>query len=100
MILAGLILGHREWWIPALIAMAVAAVILIGVYRRLAVESRWFTAGAVLKCLAIGLLAFFLTEPLWSSQRARPGANVRPGARTGTWLDRSMGGSVRRAGGV
>ncbi len=76
MILAGLIFGHGEWWGAALAAIAVCAVILVVYYRRLVIESGWFTAGAVLKWLAVGLLAFCLTEPLWSSQRARPGANV------------------------
>lgn len=76
MILAGLIFGHGEWGFPAVIAVAVCAVILFVYYRRLWMESSWFTAGAVLKWLAVGLLAFCLTEPLWSSQRARPGANV------------------------
>ncbi|HET6426048.1 MAG TPA: glutamine amidotransferase [Planctomycetaceae bacterium] len=76
MILAGLLFGHGEWWAPALLAIAVCAVILAAYYRRLAMESRWFIAGAALKWVAVGLLAFFLTEPLWSSQRARPGANV------------------------
>lgn len=76
MMLASLLFGHREWWGPALAAIAVCAVILVVVYRQLFLESRWFTFGAILKWLAVGLLACFLTEPLWSSQRARPGANV------------------------
>lgn len=76
MILAGLIFGHGEWWIPAVGTIAAIAVILVIYYRRLAIESGWFTAGAVFKWLAVVMLAFFLTEPLWSSQRARPGANV------------------------
>ncbi len=76
MILAGLIFGHGEWGGPALIAIALCAVILFVYYRRLWRESPWFGAGAVMKWLAVGLLAFCLTEPLWSSQRARPGANV------------------------
>lgn len=76
MILAGLIFGHSEWMIPALLAVAFCAVILIVYYRRLWMESPWFGTGAIVKWLAIALLAFCLTEPLWSSQRARPGANV------------------------
>lgn len=76
MILAGLIFGHGEWSGPALAMIAVCAVILIVYYRRLWIESPWFGAGAMLKWLAVALLAFCLTEPLWSSQRARPGANV------------------------
>ncbi len=74
--LALLVLGRAEWLWPALLLIALAAAWIWFADRprwRLAPIARWSSLG---KWLALSLLAFSLTEPLWSSQRALPGANL------------------------
>ena len=74
--LATIILPGRTWLLPALIALAALAGALLWASRRGAME-RWvaMVCGA-LKLAAVAALALCLLEPLWLSQRARPGANV------------------------
>lgn len=73
---ATIILGNAAWWWPALLAIVIGTLALAVAYRQMWGESNWFGGAAVIKWLAIAVLAFCLTEPLWSSQRARPGANL------------------------
>jgi len=73
--LATIILPGRAWLFPAIIAVAALTGALLWSARRGAAE-RWvaMVCGS-LKFAAIAALAFCLLEPLWVSQRARPGAN-------------------------
>src|SRR5215831_12115090 len=72
---ATLLFSGRDWlWLVA-IAFGAALLFLVWSYR----ASR---AGALgwalmsLKLLGVAALAFCVLEPLWSGQRARPGANL------------------------
>jgi len=74
--LGSIILGGREWIAPA-IALGFVAGILIAVrYSSAMLESRARWLAAALKSVAIATLVLCLLEPLWSGQRARPGANL------------------------
>ena len=74
--LATIVLSRPSWLIPCLVALAALAGGLIWASRRGAAE-RWvaLVCGA-LKMAGLAALAFCLLDPLWVSQRARPGANV------------------------
>jgi uncharacterized membrane protein len=75
MFLASLIFsGWDRLWLAAG-AMTVAILLLIWSYRvATAGMVRWLCLG--LKLLGLAALALCLLEPLWSGQRARPGANL------------------------
>lgn len=64
-----------QWWWPALVALGLAAMLLAWSYRS-GTGDRWRWGCAALKALGFAALAFCLLEPLWSGQRARPGANL------------------------
>ncbi len=74
-VIASFTFAGWSWLLP----VALAATVLVGLvawsYHR-APASPTRLACALLKLLGIGILAFCLLEPLWSSQRARPGANL------------------------
>jgi uncharacterized membrane protein len=74
--LATIVLAGRSWLVPCLIALAALVCALIWSSRRNAAD-RWvsFVSG-LLKFAGVTALAVCLLEPLWVSQRARPGANV------------------------
>ncbi len=76
MILAGLVFGGPDWrWAAA----ALAAVALLVVWRGAAIYRQrggWSSLAVAGKVLAMLLIALCLTEPLWSSVRTRPGANL------------------------
>lgn len=76
MSLATVSLSAGSWLGPALALLAVAAAILYWSYRASpgAFGARWVCVG--LKLLGLAALAACLLEPLWSGQRARPGANL------------------------
>jgi len=76
MILASLLFARSDWLLPALAAAAVVAVVVLLLYRRLFRDAPAFRWGALAKLTALALLAICLAEPLWSSQRVRPGANL------------------------
>src|ERR1041385_1443494 len=64
---------HWLWFCAAVLGLAVA--LLLWNYRAAPRGPvRW--ACALLKTLGLVALALCLLEPLWSSQRARPGANL------------------------
>ncbi len=72
---AALLFSNREWELPAAIFLVVAIALLVITYRR-APGQKLFRVGCVgLKLLGIAALLLCLLEPLWTSQRARPGAN-------------------------
>src|SRR5437867_5006967 len=75
MLLATLIFAGWNWLWFAAGASGVALVLLLWSYSAAPRGSlRWFCLG--LKLLGLAALAFCLLEPLWSGQRARPGANL------------------------
>jgi len=72
---ATLIVPHWAWFWPVAGALAWAALLLFGSYRAAPPgTARWVCP--CLKMLGLMALAFCLLEPLWSGQRARPGANL------------------------
>ncbi len=75
-VIASLRWGAPSWLVPAAVAMVLAVVVLWLGYRRSAgsTTTRW--SAAVLKALAIGLLAICLIEPLWHGEKPRPRANL------------------------
>src|SRR5437660_12878169 len=75
MLFANLVFSGRDWlWLTASV-LAVALVLLIWSYWRAgAAPVRWTCL--LLKILGFAALALCLLEPLWSTQRARPGANL------------------------
>ena len=75
MFFATLVFSGWNWLWFAIGVLAVALVLLVWNYRAAARGPlRWLCAG--LKILGLCALAFCLLEPLWSSQRAKPGANL------------------------
>ena len=75
-LLSKIILGDRDWLMPAMLISAFALVFIWSSYRRAVLDTGVKTLAAVLKGLGIVLLAICLVEPLWSGTRARPGANL------------------------
>lgn len=76
MILAGLIFGSPDWhWAVWGLIFAAGWLVWYGVaaYRH---GPRWGYLPAALKLFALSLLAVCIAEPLWSSVRTRPGANL------------------------
>jgi uncharacterized membrane protein len=72
MMLASLVLGEKAWLLPIGIIAAVAVALVIYSYKR--TKAGIGLAGLV-KVIGLLLLLGCLLEPLWSSTRARPGAN-------------------------
>ncbi len=73
-LLSSLTLSAPHWLGPAVIAAAALLLATAWSYRRAPAGLRW--GGACLKTLGVTALAFCLLEPLWTGQRARPGANL------------------------
>src|SRR5438309_10474618 len=75
MFLATLIFSAPGWLWFAAGALAIALILLFWSYRAAPSGAlRW--SCPALKTLGLAALAFCLLEPLWSGQRARPGANL------------------------
>lgn len=75
--LAALIWAGRPWLPVAGVLFAGAIAILAWAYHHSSRSGRALRAGcALLKGAAIAALALCLLEPLWSGQRAQPGANL------------------------
>jgi uncharacterized membrane protein len=75
MSLASLLFSGRDWLPLAAGLLVVALVFLIWNYRQAPVDKKVRVAGFFLKLLGVLALVVCLLEPLWSGQRARPGAN-------------------------
>lgn len=73
--LAALFISGREWLAPAALLLAAAVVFLVWGYRNVAASVPTRLACIFLKLLGLAALGFCLLEPLWSTQRVRPGAN-------------------------
>ncbi len=76
MTLAALVLSGRDWLPVAAGLTLVVLVLLVAVYRRAPARPGLRAAAFALKLLGVLTLAACLLEPLWSTRRARPGANV------------------------
>ncbi|MBC7366124.1 MAG: hypothetical protein H7343_04815 [Undibacterium sp.] len=76
MMLAALTFSGWQWLWPAVGFLVVAALVLAWGYRAAAGLGglRWVCLG--LKIAGLAALALCLLEPLWTTQRARPGANL------------------------
>ncbi len=75
MTLATIIFSGLRWLWPAVLSFGLALVAVLWSYRAGPPGPlRWACAG--LKTLGLAALAFCLLEPLWSTQHARPGANL------------------------
>jgi len=76
MLFATLVISGREWLWPLATFLAVALLALAWAYHRAAARGTVRGVCALLKALGLLTLAACLLEPLWSGERARPGANV------------------------
>jgi hypothetical protein len=75
MLLATLLISGRDWLLPAGLILAVGLLLLVWGYHRARVDG-WVRAVCMgLKLLGLLALVACLLEPLWTSQRARPGSN-------------------------
>ena len=71
-----LFLAGREWLWPSVITLALAFVFVVWSYARAGVPPGTRLACAALKILGLAALAACLLEPMWTGERARPGANI------------------------
>ncbi len=76
MIFAALFLAGREWLWPSVITLGVALPFVAWSYSRANAPSGIRLACAALKLLGLAALAACLLEPMWTGDRARPGANI------------------------
>jgi len=76
MCVATLVISGREWLWPVTLLLFVAALSLAWVYRHAAGGRMIRVVCLSLKLLGLLLLAACLLDPLWSGERARPGANL------------------------
>ena len=74
--LASIIIGGREWIGPAIALGVIAGVVIVARYSTASIDGRTRWLAATFKAIAIAALVVCLLEPLWSGQRARPGANL------------------------
>jgi hypothetical protein len=71
--LASLIIGDRNWILPAVIVMIVGVLLALVLNQKRLAQS---PLGPILRIVGWVLLCICLTNPLWSSSRPRSGANV------------------------
>ena len=90
---ATILIGARDWVWPALALATVGFAALVWGYRRVERGNRVRTWAFALKALALLALLAVLVDPLWSSGRPRPGANLFV-----LLADNSMGLAIRDQG--
>ena len=73
--LGAILISGRQWLLPATGLLLVAILLLAWTYLRAHADRKLRTTCAFLKLLGLAALLACLIEPLWSTQRARPGAN-------------------------
>src|SRR5437667_10200526 len=73
---ATLVISGRDWLWPAVIFLALALLALGWTYRYAPAGGAIRGVCVFLKLLGLLVLAACLVDPLWSGQRARPGANI------------------------
>jgi len=74
--LASLIFSGRDWLVPVLALAGFGLVVLIWSYARAEADRGLRAVCVLLKVLGFAALALCLLEPLWTGQRAKPGANL------------------------
>jgi hypothetical protein len=74
--LAALYLAGRDWLWPAVAIFAVALGFVVASYLRTSAPRGLRVACAALKLIGLAALLACLLEPMWSGQRAKPGANL------------------------
>jgi hypothetical protein len=75
MLLGTLVISSRDWLWPAVALFSGSLLILLWCYARGGAHP-WVKGACIfLKVTGLGALALCLLEPLWSGERARPGAN-------------------------
>ena len=94
MFLAAVIVSGRQWILPAALLAAGALFLIVWTYRR-APSPGIRIACIILKLLGVLTLAACVIDPLWSGQRARPGANLFV-----VVADNSQGMQIKDAGAV
>jgi hypothetical protein len=72
---ATIVISGREWLLPAAGFLFVAVLLLVWTYLRAHADRKLRTTCAFLKLLGLAALLACLLDPLWSSQKAKPGAN-------------------------
>src|SRR5262249_20174311 len=75
MFLATVLVSGRDWLIPGLVFFCLVLLLLAWSYRRAPASGGLRAVFLFLKLLGVLALAACLLEPLWSRERARPGAN-------------------------
>lgn len=90
---AAIVLSGREWMLPAAGFLVIAGALLAWTYGRTHVDRKLRTTCAFLKLLGLAALLACLLDPLWSSQRAKPGANF-----LATIADNSQGMGIKDRG--
>ena len=75
MFVGALLISGRDWLWPSLLLLAIAVAALAWAYRGTRAGRGVRTSCMLLKLLGLAALFACLLEPLWSGQRARPGAN-------------------------
>ena len=73
--LSAILISSRDWALPAAGLLLVAILLLVWTYFRAQADRKLRTSCAFLKLLGIAALLGCLLDPLWTTQRARPGAN-------------------------
>jgi len=73
-----LVWGAPQWMLPASLIAGALAVVVVWAYTRPYASSSIRVLAAILKLVAILLLAFCLLEPMRSGTRPRPQANILP----------------------
>ena len=76
MLLASLIISGRTWLLPVAAILAAALALVAWSYRRESGSGAVRAACAALKLLGLLTLGVVLLDPLWSGERAKPGANL------------------------
>jgi uncharacterized membrane protein len=76
MVFATVFFAGREWLMPVAVCGAVALLFVVLSYVRSAASLPLRLTCAVLKLLGIAGLLACLLEPMWSREKAKPGANV------------------------
>jgi uncharacterized membrane protein len=74
--LGALFISGRDWLLPAAGLLGAALLVLLWAYWQAPANRAVRAICAWLKLLGVLALAACLLEPLWSGERARPGANV------------------------
>ncbi len=72
---AGLVMEGGEWRWAVLATLAGALALSWWSYRRSELQGRLRITGIALRAIGSAIILLCLLEPLWTSQRARPGAN-------------------------